>query len=417
MSDAKRKDSFMVLTIAAVTAATVICVFGSRPLPVYGKQGPPAGFAAVPGEKGGEDPTGPYEVVENWPKPLSQLPRHENWTWGAMQGIFAESPNRILLAQMEELPVVKKPEVTPLPQFGPSISFPIAGLPIRNSSGGSWKGEWGVDHRLEDCVVVVDSEGNISESWTQWDKLFKRTHAIYINPYDPEKSVWVVDDRVNAIFKFSNDGKKLLRTIGTPGEPGDDEKHFDGPTFLAWLPDGTMFVADGYTNSRVVKFDKNGTYVTAWGKRGNPPNDTRPGYLNKVHGLAVDPVARRVYVNDYDNHRIQVFDERGDFLDQWSTGAISRLDFLYMSADRHLWASDSATSKILEYDLEGHFLYSWGSFGEWPGGLWGPHAFSVDQEGNLYIAEVDNGRAQKFRPRKGVNRDLLVGQPYRAAWK
>jgi sugar lactone lactonase YvrE len=88
-----------------------------------------------------------------------------------------------------------------------------------------------------------------------------------------------------------------------------------------------------------------------------------------------------------------------------------------MSADRHLWAADATTSKILEYDLEGHFLYSWGTNGDWPGALWGVHAMSVDQDGNLYVAEVENGRVQKFRPRKGANPDLLVGQPVRSAWR
>ena len=166
----------------------------------------------------------------------------------------------------------------------------------------------------------MDKDGNIVESWTQWDRLFDIAHAIFISPYDPEKNVWIVDHGKNAIFKLTNDGEKLLLTLGTPGEAGDDDKHFGGPTFLAWLPDGTMFVADGYDNTRVVKFDKNGKYLMAWGQKGNPPNDIRPGYFNTPHGIAVDPVTRRVFVNDRANNRIQVFDENGKFFDQWSTG-------------------------------------------------------------------------------------------------
>ena len=58
---------------------------------------------------------------------------------------------------------------------------------------------------------------------------------------------------------------------------------------------------------------------------------------------------------------------------------------------------DNATSKIAQkFDVEGHFLYSWGSQGQWAGAMWNVHGMSVDQEGNLYIAEVNNGRAQKF---------------------
>ena len=58
---------------------------------------------------------------------------------------------------------------------------------------------------------------------------------------------------------------------------------------------------------------------------------------------------------------------------------------------------------MLKYDLDGHFLYSWGIWGDFPGGFWGVHGFSVDQEGNFYVAEVDSGRVQKFRPRQGAN--------------
>ena len=65
-----------------------------------------------------------------------------------------------------------------------------------------------VDARWEDNIVVIDEHGNITERWTQWDSMIKRAHAVYINPYDPEKYVWVVDDFSHAVFKFSNDGKR-----------------------------------------------------------------------------------------------------------------------------------------------------------------------------------------------------------------
>jgi hypothetical protein len=103
---------------------------------VHGQAKPGAGFAAVPGEKGGWDLTGPYEVVPNWPKPMSQLPGHEKWGWGAVEGIFAESPNRIFIAQRGELPVLTRPTSNPVPQFGPSLSFPVGQVPFRNAPQG-----------------------------------------------------------------------------------------------------------------------------------------------------------------------------------------------------------------------------------------------------------------------------------------
>src|SRR6188474_1915578 len=78
---------------------------------LQGQAAPNAGFAAVPGDKGGLDITGPYEVVPNWPKPMSaSLPGHENWTWGAVQGVFAESPDRVYMLQRGELPNIQRPQ-------------------------------------------------------------------------------------------------------------------------------------------------------------------------------------------------------------------------------------------------------------------------------------------------------------------
>ena len=154
---------------------------------------------------------------------------------------------------------------------------------------------------------------------------------------------------MGVIYKFSHDGKQLVQTIGTTKVTGADGTHFNRPTFLAWLPDSTMFVADGYNGTRVAKFDKNGKFLLDWGKNGTPPREKRPGYMNNVHGIAVDPQTRRVFVNDRGNQRIQVFDENGKYLNEWSMGEDpSDIHLLYMGADRTLWAADRGTSKMLQ---------------------------------------------------------------------
>src|SRR5579863_976961 len=95
---------------------------------------PGFGFAAIPGAKGGQDAFGPYEVVKGWPKDISTLPGNEKWTWGAGQGIYAENPNRIFLVFRGELPNIKQPQTKLLPEFGPSIQFPIGRLPWRDAT-------------------------------------------------------------------------------------------------------------------------------------------------------------------------------------------------------------------------------------------------------------------------------------------
>jgi len=425
------------LTLLAIAFGVFIGFFLANRWSVHGQARAGAGFAAVPGEVGGLDLTGPYDVVNDWPKPLSQLPGHEKWTWGSVEGVFAESPNRVFIFQRGELPLLTRPQGKPVPEFGPSLSFPVGQVPFRNASQGpvssppgaggpgadpsdpaqAWKGKMGFDARWEHLLVAVDANGNITEQWTQWDSLFKRPHAIYINPYDPDKYIWVVDDHNHAIFKFTHDGKQLVQTIGTKGEAGEDDKHFNRPTYIAWLPDSTMFVSDGYNGHRVVKLDKNGKFLMAWGEKGNPPNETRPGYFNVVHGIAADPVSRRVYVSDRGNRRMQVFDENGKFIEQWPFSTPSSVNCLYIGADRKVWAFEDTTAKVVEYDSDGHLLYAWGTLGDWPGGLFNMHGASVDQEGNLYIAEVAGGRVQKFRPRPGANPQFLVSKPVYAAWK
>jgi DNA-binding beta-propeller fold protein YncE len=335
----------------------------------------------------------------------------------------------VFLLQRGELPNLDRPTEVPYPNVGPSISFPVTQTPWRNASVGpvsspgnqgsdgwtGWKGKLGVDARWEHCVLVVDANGNVTEDWTKWDSLFRRPHSVTMNPYDPEKHIWIVEDRNHVVYKFSHDGKQLVQTLGIKGVSGNDSTHFNRPTFLAWLPDSTMFVSDGYANTRVVKFDKDGKFLMAWGEKSTKENDTTPGTFNAVHGVQVDPTTRKVYVTDRENHRIQVFDENGKFLDQFSTGNPSTPQVLYLAADRSIWTADNVTSKIVKYDIDGHYLYSWGSQGQWPGAFWNIHGMSVDPDGNLYVAEVNSGRFEKFRPRQGANPALLVGQPLKSA--
>ena len=419
----RKHAGFVITAAAALTAAFVL---GNRLTPVQvDAQQQPTRVAAVPGEKGGQDMYGGYEPVEGWPKPLSSVPGVGKWTWGAGQGVFAESPNRVFVLQRGMLPEVERPKTV---KIAPSVEFPIGRLPWRDATSASPPGalfkpgtqepgddldagQPDVDYKWGRIINVIDAQGNHIEDWTQYDKMFRRPHSVFQSPYDPQKDVWIVDDYRHAIFRFSNDGKKLLQTIGTPNVPGTDATHFYRPTFIAWAPNGDFYVADGYQNTRVVKFDRTGKYLMAWGERGENGKETRPGYFNNVHGVAVDPQTGRVFVNDRGNRRIQVFDANGKPLDSWSVGRPpADIHLVYMDGSRMLWAFDRASSKMIKYDLSGNLQYTWGMWGN-AGGFWGVHGMHVDSEGNFYVAEVDNGGAQKFRPRQGANPAFLLTKP------
>ena len=335
--------------------------------------------------------------------------------------------------QRGQLPVLPRIQSTPLSNIAPSLSFPVQGL-VRNATQASPPGSLfrpgtqqpgddldagtpGVDYLWENCIVVFGRDGEILETWKQWDKMLRRPHSVFISPYDAEKSVWVVDDFRHAIFKFTNDGKKLLQTIGEPNVHASDDRHFYRPTFMAWQPNGDFYVSDGYANTRVVKFNKDGKFLMTWGERGEQGKETRPGFFNNVHGVTIDPATRQVFVNDRSNLRVQVFDENGKFIRMWKMQTPANLHFVHIDADRRMWVFDNVAQKLAQFDLEGRLIYSWGSLGAFPGALWGVHGISVDQEQNLYLAAVGRGGVQKFHPRPDANPAYLVGKHVYSAWK
>ena len=125
--------------LAVMLAVTVVLVV-SVMLRAQDKKA--VSFAAVPGAPGGQDMFGAYDVVPNWPKPLSALPGNEKWTWGAGQSVFAESPNRVFILERGELPNIERPKTIKLTQLGPSIEFPIGRLPWRDGAAGRRKRGW-----------------------------------------------------------------------------------------------------------------------------------------------------------------------------------------------------------------------------------------------------------------------------------
>src|ERR1700730_15570617 len=174
-----RQRASIVVTVAVVAGVATV-LFGPRLIPLHGQAKQDARFAAVPTEKGGQDIFGAYEIVPNWPKPITSLPGHEKWTWGAGQSVFAESPNRVFILQRGELPNIERPKTIKLPQLGPNIEFPNFRLPWRDATVASPPGRLetpdgktpgddldvgqpGVDYLWKNIITVVDANGNFIE--------------------------------------------------------------------------------------------------------------------------------------------------------------------------------------------------------------------------------------------------------------
>ncbi len=331
--------------------------------------------------KGGEDISGPYEVIPDWPKPI----HNDGWVMGRVAGVYAESPDRIYVATTGEIPAHLYERAWG-PQYIPKF-VPALGDLTRDKG------------RFEHMLLIFDRNGKLLESWNQWDSTLKSPNRLLVNPNDPERNIWIVDQGGAGVLKFSHDGKKLLMQITEKDVPGTDKDRFSSQD-MAWLPNDDFFVTGG---SFVIKFSKDGKYLSRFGKPGNAPGD-----LNGTHGIQIDS-RRRVYVADRGNSRIQVFDENGKVLDIWPN--IIAPYCMRLSKDgQHMWISDGYTQRFAKYDLEGRLIKAstWGTFGVVPGTIWGPHYFDVDSEGNLYLAEDYNARVQKFRPRKDGDPEKLV---------
>lgn len=238
-----------------------------------------------------------------------------------------------------------------------------------------------VAHRGEHPILLFDAGGKFLRSFG--DGAIKVSHGLRL---DAVGNVWASCLTNHTVCKFSPDGKLLL-TLGVPGQSGDDERHFNRPTDIAFAPNGDLFVSDGYVNSRVVKFSPAGKFLLAWGRKGKGE-----GEFVIPHNLRLDSQGR-VFVNDRENKRIQVFDQSGKFLHQFGGFASYGL---FISATDRLFVADGLANKILIFTAEGEKLTEFGALGSELGKFNLPHGITGSLDGALFVAEINGKRVQKF---------------------
>jgi DNA-binding beta-propeller fold protein YncE len=211
----------------------------------------------------------------------------------------------------------------------------------------------------------------------------KTAHGIRI---DADGNVWTTDIGNHLVIKYDPQGKVLL-TLGKKDQPGEGTDQFNKPADVAVAPSGDVYVADGYGNSRVIKFSREGKFLKEWGKKG-----TGEGEFNLPHTICLDAKGR-VYVGDRENNRVQIFDADGKFLAVWKD---SGAPFgLYLAGER-LLVADGRGSQVRVLDRAGNVLGRWGEKGTDPGQFGLPHWVCADSRGAIYVAEVDGKRVQKF---------------------
>jgi len=214
------------------------------------------------------------------------------------------------------------------------------------------------------------------------------SHGIRV---DAAGNIWGVDVKGHVVLKYSRDGRVLMILGSRQGTPGnnDSKDAFNEPTGVTFAPGGDFYVTDGYVNSRVVKFNKDGQYLTHWGRKG-----TGDGEFNLVHDSALDS-AGRLYVADRTNQRVQIFDGNGKFLGKW-TDIGSPWGLHYVRGEDAIYMCDGVNNRVVKLNLEGQVLGVLGSYGKIPGRFDFAHNIALDSTGAIYVAEIKNWRVQKF---------------------
>jgi sugar lactone lactonase YvrE len=238
-------------------------------------------------------------------------------------------------------------------------------------------------------VMQFDRTGKMLQAWSEDTFRVKSSHGIRVGP---DGNLWAVDVEGHVVFKLSPEGRVLLLIGNRQGVPGNNsaEDAFNRPTNVGFLANGHILVSDGYVNSRVVEFTGDGEYVRQFGHKG-----TGDGEFNLVHDVAVDS-QQRIYVADRSNERIQIFDSKGKFLNQW-TGIGAPWGIYLARGENAIYMCDGKYNRISKLNLEGQVLGVLSSWGKAPGKVDYVHSIAVDPaDSSIYAVEIKNWRVQKW---------------------
>lgn len=299
-----------------------------------------------------------HEVVPDWPR----LP--EGLVLGLCAGVGVDAQNRVF---------------------------------VFHRSGRKWSNPFPKEPIKEPTVSIFDGvTGKLLATWGE--NRFIMPHGLTI---DSGGHVWLTDVGLHQVFQCTPEGKVLL-TLGEAGVPGADAQHFNLPTDVAVLADGSFYVSDGYKNTRVVKFSATGEFEFQWGIKGRGD-----GEFNLPHGIAIDSQGR-VIVCDRENERLQLFDARGGFIAAWKGPQLGKPYGIATAPDGHVFIIDGGSpsvrpeqrGKAVELDARGTVIDTFGSFGHAPGQFQLGHDIAIGLDGAIYVAEGTGARVQNFVRKK-----------------
>ncbi|MBZ5578458.1 MAG: peptidyl-alpha-hydroxyglycine alpha-amidating lyase family protein [Acidobacteriia bacterium] len=268
-------------------------------------------------------------------------------------------------------------------------------------------------------LFEFDQKGNFVREIGDGLYGFVFAHAVRV---DPQDNIWCVDEGSNMVIKFNPEGRVVMllgrrpeSVDGLPATPGFNAPVpppgpyiFNRPTDVAWDAAGNIFVSDGYGNSRVVKYDKNGRFIASVGTRGSGQ-----GQLNLPHTMATDAKGN-VYVGDRSNQRIEVFSNDLTFKAIYDQVGAPWAVCISPGPHQYLYSSNSnpdnnnseiaaVTGEIYKMELDGAIVGKFGHAGKELGAFSTVHEIDCRNENELLVSEITAWRVQKIalHPKSG----------------
>ena len=242
-------------------------------------------------------------------------------------------------------------------------------------------------------IAIIDNEsGKILKSFGA--NMFIMPHGLEV---DYDDNIWVTDVALHQIFKFNSEGE-LIFTLGNEAKAGNDNYSFNLPADITVLKDGSFYVADGYGNSRIIKFTKDGHFIAKYGTYGSSKSQ-----FIIPHGIDNDE-EENIYVADRENNRIKKYNNNGELIKIWQNEISQQLYSLkFDHRNKLIYAIDyyidndiikGSNIFILDHNL--NLIHKLGRSGNYSGPVTRYHDIEVDSKGNLFLADILNNLVQKF---------------------
>ncbi len=347
--------------------------------------------------------TGAYNVVANW----MRLPG--GFIYGTPQGAPTPEETAAIRAAGQPFPAVSAYAGVAVDDQNRVYAF--------HRGMENLKEKYPADLRSrEHPLAVFKSDG----SFLRWagDAIPGGILGPHMIDVDADNNVWIVERDNHRIIKLTKDLNGIALQLGTTGQKGADQAHFNLPTDIAWSKNGDIFVTDGYGNNRVVKFTEDGKFIEQWGG-GPETKGSADGQFNLPHGVVID-WQDRVYILDRENRRVQVFNTQGKFLGKWTDigynwGIGIKRDG---GRDGFAYLSNVGTETVIKVSMaDGRVVDRFGSgLGRKPGQMDGAHDIAIDSSGAVYVADTWGQRVQKFVNGKVVAVLGGAGDPVNAGW-